>query len=133
MIEVVVELLLEFFAEVVLQVVFQALAGIGVHASRQFKGEDSPEVPIWIAAPGYAVLGGLVGAASLLVMPNAMAHTQFMRIGTLLVAPVIAGVAMAIIGALRAKNGQEVLRIDRFGYGYLFALAMSAVRFVYAT
>jgi hypothetical protein len=131
-IEVVVELLLQFFGEFVLQVAFEALAGIGVHAGRQLKGEDSPGVPMWLAAPGYAVLGGIVGAISLLVIPNAFVHTQVMRIGTLLVVPVFAGAAMAFIGALRAKNGQEVLRIDRFGYGYLFALAMSAVRFVYA-
>lgn len=133
MIELLVELLLEFFGEVILQVVFEALAGIGVHASQHLKGEDSPDIPIWLAAPGYAILGALVGAASLFVLPSSMAHTEFMRIGTLLVVPVIAGGAMALIGALRAKNGQQVLRIDRFGYGYLFALAMAAVRFVYAS
>lgn len=131
MLEALVELLLEFVLEVVLQVVFEALASAGVHAARQAQGRDA-EVPIWLAAPGYALLGGAVGAASLLVIPDAVVRSQAGRVGTLLLAPLAAGAAMALIGALRARRGRQVLRIDRFGCGYLFALAMAAVRFVYA-
>jgi len=39
---------------------------------------------------------------------------------------------MAILGAWRARRGQQVLRIDRFAYGYLFALSIALVRFYFA-
>jgi hypothetical protein len=32
----------------------------------------------------------------------------------------------------RARHGKPVLRIDRFAYGYLFALAFALVRFLFA-
>ncbi len=36
------------------------------------------------------------------------------------------------MGALRARRGQAVLGIDRFAYGYLFALALAVIRFASA-
>jgi hypothetical protein len=39
---------------------------------------------------------------------------------------------MAAIGAWRARRGEPVLRIDRFAYGYLFALSLALVRFFFA-
>ena len=36
---------------------------------------------------------------------------------------------MATIGAWRIRRGQAVWRIDRFAYGYLFALGLALVRF----
>jgi hypothetical protein len=36
------------------------------------------------------------------------------------------------MGAWRARRGQQVLRIDRFAYGYLFALSLGLVRFYFA-
>ena len=50
----------------------------------------------------------------------------------LAVTPVLAGLAMGVLGAWRQRRGQELLRLDRFAYGYLFALALALVRFVLA-
>lgn len=36
------------------------------------------------------------------------------------------------VGHWRARRGHDVLRIDRFAYGYLFALFLALVRYVYA-
>jgi hypothetical protein len=47
----------------------------------------------------------------------------------LVVVPVLVGLVMVLLGAWRARRGDTVLRIDRFSYGYLFALALAAVRF----
>ena len=37
------------------------------------------------------------------------------------------------LGAWRARRGDELLRIDRFAYGYLFSFALALVRFRFAT
>jgi hypothetical protein len=39
---------------------------------------------------------------------------------------------MSAIGIWRRRRGKELIRLDRFAYGYLFALAMGIIRFVYA-
>jgi len=39
---------------------------------------------------------------------------------------------MVLIGILRAKRGQEPGSLDRFVYGYLFALGFACVRYVWA-
>jgi hypothetical protein len=50
----------------------------------------------------------------------------------LVLTPLLAGGIMAVLGAWRARRGQTVLRIDRFAYGYLFALGLAVVRFWFA-
>jgi hypothetical protein len=54
------------------------------------------------------------------------------RLFNLIFSPIAAGLCMSGIGRLRARRGQEVQRLDRFWYGYLFALGLSAVRFAWA-
>jgi hypothetical protein len=39
---------------------------------------------------------------------------------------------MCLVGAWRLRREQELVRLDRFAYGYLFALAMALVRFYLA-
>jgi hypothetical protein len=36
---------------------------------------------------------------------------------------------MVALGAWRAQRGEPLLRLDRFSYGYLFALSQALVRF----
>jgi hypothetical protein len=51
----------------------------------------------------------------------------------LVATPVLAGLAMSALGALRRRQGKVVLRIDRFSYGFVFAFAMALVRFLGAS
>jgi hypothetical protein len=38
---------------------------------------------------------------------------------------------MALIGAWRRERGLAVIRLDTFLYGYVFALGMAGVRFIW--
>jgi len=49
-----------------------------------------------------------------------------------IVTPIVAGAAMAVIGSLRRRRGLRLVRLDRFGYAYVFALVMALVRFHWA-
>lgn len=81
---------------------------------------------------GYLFLGLVAGGISLALAPQAFAQGKW-RLITLAVAPVAAGLAMTALGAWRAKRGQNLVRLDRFLYGYLFAFAFALVRFQFAT
>jgi hypothetical protein len=42
------------------------------------------------------------------------------------------GGMMVLMGLWRAKHGQTVQRLDRFGYGYVFALSLGLTRYIWA-
>jgi len=119
--EILGEFILQFLGEVLLEMGLQALAA-------PFRKESSA----WLAAVGYAVFGAVLGALSLLAFPNYLMADKSLRVANAALSPIAAGLGMAAVGAWREKRGQVVLRIDRFSYGYVFALAFGLIRFWFA-
>ncbi len=123
------ELVIDLLLEILIQIAGELLFELGLHAvAEPFR---KPPVP-WIAAIGYALFGTLFGAISLWLVPHHMVAGAALRWLNLLLTPIAAGLSMAWLGSWRARRGQVVLRIDRFSYGYLFALCFALVRFVWA-
>ncbi|MBL8300068.1 MAG: hypothetical protein JNN30_17140 [Rhodanobacteraceae bacterium] len=123
------EFLFEIIGELLLQVVVETLAELGLRSlAEPLRRPPNP----WLAALGYAVLGAGLGGLSLLLLPDHLAPSDTARIANLVFTPVIVGWCMVALGAWRAKRGESVLRIDRFSYGYLFALSLALVRFWFA-
>ena len=123
------EFLFEILGEFLLQVLGEALMEVGLHSlAEPFRRTPNP----WLAAVGYALLGAALGGMSLLVFSDYLVATKSLRVANAALSPIAAGLCMAAIGAWRARRGQAVLRIDRFSYGYLFALAFGLVRFWFA-
>ncbi len=123
--EVMFELLIEFL----LQILVEVVAGIGLRSlGEPFRRQPHPV----FTAAGYAIFGSALGAASLWPLPNHMVRSPAMRITNLIVTPLAAGVCMSWLGAWRSRRGGTVLRINRFWYGSLFALAFAATRFLWA-
>jgi hypothetical protein len=127
--EILFELLFGFVGELLLQIVFEVFAAMGLRrAHKPFYKAPNP----WLAAMGYLFLGAVAGFLSLFLFPTLFMTSQGARIANLVIAPVVAGAAMAALGAWRQRRDQDLIRLDRFAYGYLFALAMAAVRFAFA-
>lgn len=121
--------LLQLVAEFVLQVLVEALAELGLRSlGEPFRRK--PTHPV-LAAVGYALLGGVMGGVSLWLMPGHFIEVEWLRMLNLFVTPLAAGAVMAGIGAWRRRNEQTPILLDRFGYGFIFAFAMSAVRFAW--
>jgi uncharacterized membrane protein YeaQ/YmgE (transglycosylase-associated protein family) len=123
------EIIFEFLAEVLLQVFGEVLAEVGL---RSLAAPFRKQPAVWLSVLGYLALGALAGALSLWLMPNHLTRDGWPRLLNLVLAPVVAGLAMSVVGHWRARRGDAVLRIDRFAYGYLFALAMAVVRYNFA-
>ncbi|MFZ1606885.1 MAG: hypothetical protein WAT63_06385 [Rhodoferax sp.] len=120
------ELLFEVFGEFLLQVVVEALLQGGMHTlAAPFQKQSSP----WRAGTAYLVFGAVVGGISVWVLPNYLMSNPQWRVFNAACTPVAAGLCIAALGAWRARRGQAVLRIDKFAYGYLFALAFGLMRF----
>lgn len=122
------EFLFEVVGEFLLQAVIEILVELGVHSlAEPFRKRPSP----WLAAFGYAVFGATAGGLSLLVFPHHLTPEDW-RIAHLLATPVAVGIGMMLLGRWRARRGDDVLRIDRFACGYLFALSLALVRYFFA-
>ncbi len=121
-------LILEILGEVILQIAFQALAGAGLHLFERTPPAVSRSP--WLLAFGYVCLGLAAGSVSLLFFPHPFLHSKTLRVANLILTPVVSGAAMALIGMLRTRLGKPVIAIDRFSYGFVFAFAMAAVRFL---
>ncbi len=123
------EFILELFGEFLIQVVLEGLVEMGFHSlAAPFQKAPNP----WLAAFGYALFGGVLGGVSLLMFPTHMTGSHGLRVLTLIVVPVLVGGMMVLVGMWRAKHGQPVKRLDRFGYGYVFALSLGLMRFIWA-
>ena len=127
--EVMFEILLQFLGEIGIQLVMELLAELGLHSV-----EDTlkrPRHPVW-STIGFAICGAMAGGISLLILPaSPIADIELRRVN-LIVTPLVAGGAMALIGRRKERRGIRTNRLDRFGYAFAFALAMAAVRYVWA-
>jgi uncharacterized membrane protein len=126
--EIIFEIVFQIFFELILQLVFEVLAEVGLH---HFRRENRPPPRVSFAILGYALMGALAGGLSLLLFPELFLDTPRARAMNLIFLPVLAGVVMATLGAWRQRRDQDVIRLDRFAYGYLFALTMALVRFFF--
>lgn len=123
------ELILQLLGEFLLQAVGEALLEIGLHSlAEPFKHPPNP----WLASIGYAIFGAIFGGFSLIAFPTHLTPAGMLRITNLAFTPIAVGGIMAAMGAWRARRGEPLFRIDRFSYGFLFALALALVRFKFA-
>jgi len=123
------EFLFEIVGEILLQGLLEALAELGLHSvAAPFRKPPNP----WLAAIGYAIFGAVAGGLSLWLFPSIFVTGEALRILNLVMTPIAVGLLMCAMGAWRARRGQAVLRIDRFAYGYLFALSLALIRFWFA-
>lgn len=123
--------LLQACGEFLLQMAFELLAELGLHSVREVFRPSVPTNP-FLAAIGYALLGAGAGALSLHFRPALLIHHTGAQIANLFATPFAAGIVMALVGVWRRRRDQQPVLLDRFGYGFLFALSMALVRFVWA-
>ncbi len=127
--ELLFEVVFQFFGELLLQMFFQMLAELGFHSVRdRMKRKRNPV----LSTIGFILLGAVAGGLSLLIFPHAAIADRDLRLANLLVTPVLIGAAMMLVGRIRQKKGQNLVRLDRFGYAFAFAFAMAMVRFIWA-
>jgi hypothetical protein len=130
--EIIIEFVLQFLIELFYQLLAEICCEFGTRwLSDSFKGRRVQNP--FLAALGYFILGSSVGAISLLIVHSSLIHSSALRLVNLILVPLIAGLVMLLIGFLRQKKGQPLVRLDRFTYGFIFAFGMALVRFIYAT
>jgi hypothetical protein len=128
--EIILEVLCQFFGDIILQIVCELILEFSQH---KFTKTAEPEkcMPI-VAFFGYGVLGLFAGGLSLFLFPHPFVRSSRFHGISLLITPLIAGLAMSGVGWLRKRQGTIVLRIDTFIYGFIFAFGIALTRYIAA-
>jgi hypothetical protein len=79
----------------------------------------------------YAILGAVAGLLSVLAVPHPMVHRSRFRGISLLVSPLVTGLAMALVGFLLRRRGKKIAALESFAYGFAFAFGMALVRYFF--
>ena len=119
--------ILQILAELILQIVCEALADFGIHQSKR-KREINPIA----AVIGYLIFGGVLGALSLIVFPESFIENHTFKLLNLVVTPLMLGSLMLVIGKMRKKKGKQTVRIEQFAFGFLFAFGLALVRYSFS-
>ena len=128
---IIFEVIIGILGEILLQSIIQILFELGFYSlidTLQTKNERNP----FISGLGYFLWGGILGGLSLLVFSESLIYKSEYRILNLVFVPIAAGYAMAKVGSWRRKKGQDLIKLDTFIYGSLFAFATALVRFLWA-
>ncbi|MGD9367217.1 MAG: hypothetical protein PVH87_16075 [Desulfobacteraceae bacterium] len=118
----------EIFFELLAQAAFELLAEFGLRSLVEPLRRPKPIHPI-LATFGYAIYGAGAGALSLALLPDLFIKLRSLQIANLIITPVLCGVLMGVRGALRKKKEKDVIPLDSFLYGFVFAFAMAGVRY----
>ena len=120
--EVIFEAVFEFALEAAFDLIFRAIAE--VFEISEFNN------PL-LACVGYVLLGAATGGLSLLLYPYPLFHPSRVHGISLLVSPILTGLAMWQVGSLLRTKNKKVIRIESFWYGFTFAAGMALARFCF--
>ncbi len=127
--EFIFEVFLQFFGEILLQIFFELFVEFGFHSLADTVRK--PRHPV-LSAIGFILLGAIAGGISLWLFPTSVIKNPDFRMLNLFITPVLVGGVMMLIGKIRSKKGQNLVRLDRFGYAFVFAFSMALIRFIWA-
>ncbi|WP_223923073.1 hypothetical protein [Geobacter sp. AOG2] len=126
------EILIEIIGQAILYGTAEVCtAKIAKSISRSRAPEKSKVSPI-SAAVIYAVVGYFAGLSSLLIFPKYLITDPNMRSMSIIVLPVLLGFLMSVIGRYLKKRCRDVVRLESFPYGFLFAFTFGIARVLFA-
>lgn len=106
---------------------FLIYAGLDLAALRGRSDEDQGCVIMVV----FFSLGALLGGAANLIRPRLMLPYPWLRIGNLIVGPLVAGAASWYLTRWRQERGAKVLPGSHFLFAFWFTFAFDVVRFAY--
>ena len=124
------EILFELIFEFILEILLEILAELGLHSIGEAFHKREKRNPLF-AVPGYLLLGLITGGISLLLFPQSFIRSESFHGISLVIIPLLGGAVMSGIGVLRRRRGKELIQLDSFAYGAIFAFGMALIRYLF--
>ena len=126
--EIIFELLAQLVLEIFVQGIFE-LGGRGIVSSFR---KDSEPVNWWLAICGYILMGAIAGGISIWLFPMHLLAMPVMQIISLAITPIVLGFMFEFMGRWKTSHAKARYAVDRFSYGFTFALTMGLIRYFFA-
>lgn len=121
------EILIELVFELLFQVVGEFIITLGWeslgHAIRSTRKANPA-----LAILGWAIIGAICGAISAVLLPQRLLPRSRIPGMSLVVAPLLTGGLMKMVGDRRREAGKDTTILATFWGGAIFAFALSAAR-----
>lgn len=124
--EFLLEIIIQFLGEVLLQILAESLFEGGLGCIGQLFERRPNRL---VASIAYVLLGTMAGIVSLWIMPHSLITGHTARIVGTIVIPLLCAAAMVPISRWLGRRGAQRAASIRFLYAFLFAFAMTLVRF----
>ncbi len=125
------EILFELLAQLVLEIFVQGVFELGGRGLVAVFRKDSATNP-WLAICGYFMMGAISGAISVWIFPMHLLGSPALQILNLAATPITLGFIFEAMGRWRTYRAKPRYAVDRFSYGFTFALTMGLVRYFFA-
>jgi TRAP-type C4-dicarboxylate transport system permease small subunit len=124
-------IILQFLLEFLLQIIGEALIEVAFH---KFSSQPlTRTLNTIVALVMYLALGILTGWFSTMIFPQSFIRSSKLHGISLIITPLLAGLTMSGIGWIRQPQEKQRIRLDTFGYAFVFAFGMALVRFLFTT
>ena len=130
LLELLLGFLLEIFLEFVVEVVAEAIIVFLLTIVSEAISPDELRRPV-MAGLGYLFLGSVIGGLSLVWFPVPLIHPSRFHGISLIVSPILTGLLMSFLGSTLRKYNWRTVNLETFSYGFVFAFAMTLVRFLF--
>ena len=77
-------------------------------------------------------MGAIAGGISIWLLPMHLVKLPVLQLVNLAVTPILLGFIFEALGRWKANHERPRYAVDRFSYGFTFALAMGLVRYAFA-
>ena len=118
------DIIFELLAELLVQVIGEALIDVGYHRVR---AGPQPSHPI-AATAGLVALGAGAGAVSAWLVPHRLTSSALAPVWSVVIAPLIVGAALHGFGVWRKRHGHSTTHLATFYGGAAFAFAYAVTR-----
>lgn len=119
--------ILEVLAEVLIQLAGEFGLSVLSRAAGKFFTAIFELSPMG-AAVAVVLLGFACGECSVVIFPHPLVHPSRFHGISLIVSPVLTGLAMSLVGRFLRSRGKRTIQLETFAYGFAFAFAMAVIR-----
>jgi hypothetical protein len=123
-------IIIEFVLEVLLQFVGELIVELFIRTGASIPWVNKAATNL-LTALVYFGIGAFIGWVSLWFFPKAFVRSESLHGISLVITPVLSGLMMAAIGWVRTQRGELALQIERFSYGFVLAFGMALIRFYF--
>ena len=126
------EIIFELLAQLVLEILVQGAFEVGGRGIIAIFRRDSAKTNPYLVICGYILMGAIAVGISIWLIPMHLLASSVMQILNLAITPIALGFIFELLGRWKTNHDKPRYSVDRFSYGFTFALTMGLIRYFFA-